>query len=103
MGEIVRVPEDESPSRAAAPPSSAHADERTFAREVLDALTARLGKELAEAARERRLFRDHGRELLEAFDDFRKRAGERADGRAFREELRRRWRIDLFPAAGARS
>lgn len=102
MGEIVRVPADESPSSAAAPPSSAHAEARAVAREVLDALAARLGDEVAAAARERRLFRDHGRELLEAFDDYRQRAGRQADAVAFREELLRRWRIELFTPAGAR-
>jgi predicted Zn finger-like uncharacterized protein len=101
-GELVRQPSDEAPSREIAPPSGARADERRIASEVLAEFAARLGDELAAAARESRLFRDHGRELLEAFDHYLKRAGQHADAMAFREELRRRWHVDLFPPAGAR-
>lgn len=90
-------------NRSAPRPSGAGVDERAIAREVLDDLADRCGDELAAAARENRLFRDHGRELLEAFDDFRQRAGLPADARAFREELLRRWRVDLFPLALATS
>ena len=89
-------------SRAPARPSGAGSDEPALARAVLDDLADRLGDELAAAARENRLFRDHGRELLDAFDDFRQRAGRKADARTFREELQRRWHLDLFPFSGAR-
>lgn len=83
-------------------PSGAGADERAIAREVLDELAERWGDELVAAARENRLFRDHGQELLEAFDAFRERVGLLANAQAFRDEMQRRWRVDLFPLAGAR-
>jgi predicted Zn finger-like uncharacterized protein len=93
---------DAAPVRAFAPRSDAHGDERAIAREVLDELAARLGDDLAAAARESRLFRDHGRDLIDCFDRYRARAGEQAGAQAFREELLRRWHMDLFPLAEAR-
>lgn len=90
-------------SRTFAQQPGVNVGERSAAREVLDELAARLGDELAAAAREGRLFREHGRELLGAFDAFRERAGGQADPREFREELRRRWGVDLFPMAEARA
>jgi vancomycin resistance protein YoaR len=94
---------DKARSRALAQQPDAQADERSVAREVLDDLAVRLGEQLAAAAREARLFRDYGRELLEAFDDYRLRAGQQAGAEAFREELRRRWRVELSAVAEARS
>lgn len=90
------------PVRPFSPGSDACEDERALAAEVLDELAARSGAALEEAAREGRLFRDHGPELLGAFDAYRERAGEAAGAQAFREELMRRWRVDLFPLAEVR-
>lgn len=77
-------------------------DARAIAAAVLDELERRAGGSLERAASENRLFRDHGPDLLEAFDEYRRRAGEPAGAQAFREELRRRWRVELFPFADAR-
>jgi predicted Zn finger-like uncharacterized protein len=70
---------------------------RALARGVFDELTSRLGPKLETAARERRLFADHGPALLEAWDEFRRRAGARAPSHAFRDELRERFGVELFP------
>ncbi len=81
---------------AATSPAEAHA------RAALDALVAKVGPGLFEAASQQRLFREHGPALLEAFDDYRRRAGSGAPPEAFGAELRERFGIDLLPAAEAR-
>jgi hypothetical protein len=101
-GELLAEPLDAAPLRAFSPGSDAGADERALAAQVLDELAARIGEALAAAASEGRLFREHGPDLLEAFDEYRRRAGESASAQAFREELLRRWHVDLFPLAEAR-
>jgi hypothetical protein len=93
---------DDAPLRAYVPHTDACAGERALAVEVLDELAARRGEALAEAVRAGRLFREHGPDLLEAFDEYRRRAGEQSSAQAFREELLRRWHVDLFPLAEAR-
>ncbi len=90
------------PVRPFAAPASTASDERAVAAEVLDELERRAGESLSRAASENRLFRVHGPDLLEAFDEYRRRAGERAGVQAFREELQRRWHVELFPFAGSR-
>ena len=87
---------------AASPQSAASDGERVIARDVLDALAARLGPAIEAAARDGALFARYGPDLLAAYDDYRHRAGERVSVEAFRDELRRRWRVDLFPIAEAR-
>lgn len=69
---------------------------------VLDELAGRAGPAIGAAAREGRLFRDHGPGLLEAFDEYRRRAGPRSGAEAFREELRRRWGLELLPRTESR-
>lgn len=70
---------------------------RALARGVFDELAERLGPGLEEAARERRLFAEHGPALLEAWDEFRRRAGANAPSLPFRDELRERFGVELFP------
>src|SRR5262245_9964174 len=70
---------------------------RALARGVFDELAARIGPRLETAARERRLFAEHGPALLEAWDEFRRRAGARAPSHAFRDELKERFGVELFP------
>lgn len=72
-------------------------EQRQLARVVLDDLAAREGAALEAAARERRLFADHGPAIMAAWDEFRRRAGAHAPSRAFREELRARFGVELFP------
>src|SRR5262245_52492686 len=74
---------------------------RAVARGVFDELAAKLGPGLEAAARERRLFADHGPELMEAWDEFRRRAGVRAPSHPFRDELRDRFGVELFPPGDA--
>lgn len=77
------------------------ADEiRDLARGVFDELVARVGPGLEQAARERRLFAEHGPALLEAWDEFRRRAGAHAPSVPFRDELRARFGVELFPPGG---
>jgi predicted Zn finger-like uncharacterized protein len=73
---------------------------RDVARGVFDDLVARVGPDLEAAARERRLFAAHGPELLEAWDEFRRRAGAHAPSVPFRDELRARFGVELFPPGG---
>lgn len=70
---------------------------RVLARGVFDELSAKLGTALETAARERRLFAEHGPALLEAWEEFRRRAGARAPSHPFRDELRERFGVELFP------
>jgi len=70
---------------------------RALARGVFDELSTKLGPGLESAARERRLFAEHGPALLEAWDEFRRRAGARAPSLPFRDELRERFGVELFP------
>ena len=72
-------------------------DPRGVARKVFDELGARLGPGLEAAARERRLFAEHGPALMQAWDEFRRRAGTHASSRPFRDELRERFGVELFP------
>ena len=90
--------------RPATPPPSAQqgTDPRDIARQVLDELAARLGGALEVAAREQRLFSSHGPELFAAYDEFRRRVGSDARSAVFREELKARWGVDLFPAGETR-
>jgi predicted Zn finger-like uncharacterized protein len=76
---------------------AAVADLRGVARGVFDDLSARLGPALETAAKERRLFAKHGPDLMLAWDEFRKRAGNDAPSRPFRDELRDRYGVELFP------
>ena len=73
---------------------------RDLARGVFDELEARVGPRLEAAARERRLFAEHGPALLEAWDEFRRRAGAHAPSLPFRDELRHRFGVELFPPGG---
>ncbi len=73
---------------------------RGVARHVFDELVARVGPDLEAAARERRLFAEHGPALLEAWDEFRRRAGTNAPSLPFRDELRARFGVELFPPGG---
>ena len=73
---------------------------RNIARMVFDELVARVGTGLADSARDGRLFADHGPDVLEAWDEFRRRAGAQAPSRPFREELRARFGVDLLPPGG---
>jgi len=66
-----------------------------IAREVMTALSTRLGPRLATARAAGRVLAVFGPELMTAFDEYRKRAGVESSPHAFRTELRDRWGIDL--------
>lgn len=72
-------------------------DLRGVARTIFDELTARLGPALESAAHDRRLFAEHGPALMQAWEEFRRRAGTQASSRPFRDELRERFGVELFP------
>lgn len=87
-----------APASAAPEPShSAHA------RAALEALVTRVGEDLFAAAREQRLFRDHGPALFEAFDEYRRRAGREAGVEPFRIEIRRLLGEHVLPTIEALS
>jgi len=95
------LPPSRSMERPAASAGRA-VDADAVARELLDALAAQAGPELETAAREQRLFAEHGQAIADAFDEFKRRVGASAPTQPFREELRRRWGVDLFPAGEAK-
>lgn len=68
-----------------------------IAREIIGELVARHGAELSDAVGRRELFSRHGDDLLAAFDEYRRRAGDGAGSEPFRMELRERLGVDLFP------
>lgn len=73
---------------------------REVARAVLEELSQRIGPGLEAAIAERRLFADHGPAIMASWDEYRRRIGADAPSRAFREELRQRFGVELFPAGG---
>jgi len=66
-----------------------------LAEAALDALAEQSGDALARAAADGKLFAEHGREIMAAFDAWRREAGRDADPAVFRAALRARWGVDL--------
>jgi hypothetical protein len=71
-------------------------DPALVAASVLDALAEVLGDSLARARAEGHILSRHGAAILEAFDEYRRRAGD-ADATPFRDALRERCGVDLTP------
>ena len=88
------------PEPLAAPTVTSNAP-REIAADLLVALEAREPGAMQHAASEGRLFAQHGPALLEAYDEFRKRAGAASGSEAFREEVFARYGVDLFAARAA--
>jgi hypothetical protein len=72
---------------------------RDLAATLLDALADQKGESLDHAAREGRLFAEHGREIMETFDAWRREAGRDADPAVFRTALFERWGVELESGA----
>ena len=53
--------------------------------------------ELSDAVGRKELFARHGADVLAAFDEYRRRAGDAAGSEPFRVELRERLGVDLMP------
>ena len=68
-----------------------------IAAELLDALVASLGEALDEARARGRVLSEHGPAILDAFAEYRRRAGPGDGAEAFREALRSRCGVDLTP------
>lgn len=68
---------------------------------VLNELSARVGQALDQARLRGRLFSEFGGELMDAFDEYRRRAGQQAGTAPFRAALRERWGVDLVPLRAA--
>ncbi len=77
------------------PPVPEGTREERIARMVLDELAIQHGREIDDAVARGRPFAEHGPALMEAWDEFRRRAGKGADAAPFRDALRARWGIDL--------
>lgn len=88
------------PAGSIVPGRAAGDDLRGVARGVFDELSAKVGPALETAAREHRLFAEHGPALMQAWDEFRRRAGAHAPSSPFRDELRDRFGVDLSPPGG---
>ena len=73
---------------------------RNIAKMVFDELVARGGPGLADSAQDGRLFAAYGPEVLEAWDEYRRRAGAQAPSLPFRDELRTRFGVELYPPGG---
>ncbi|HYM80896.1 MAG TPA: zinc-ribbon domain-containing protein [Candidatus Limnocylindria bacterium] len=95
--------ESDAPSSAPAPgsgdrsPTAADPIPETVAAEILDELSARLGEQLAEARGRGRLLSELGPAMMDAYEEYRRRLGQRATAVAFRHALRERWALDLGP------
>jgi predicted Zn finger-like uncharacterized protein len=87
-----------APAAPAASPTGV--EPLAVARAVLAELAAREGEALEQARAEQRLFAAFGPALMEAYEAYRRRAGQDADPSAFREALRERWGVELLPLAG---
>jgi predicted Zn finger-like uncharacterized protein len=81
-----------------APTGGAHA----VARDVIGDLVARFGSSLGDALSRQEVFSRYGAELLAAWDEYRRRAGDGAGSEPFRLELRERLGLDLFPKVESR-
>jgi predicted Zn finger-like uncharacterized protein len=79
---------------ATADPAPGEAD--ALASEILDR-RASDAAHVAQALRTGRLFSEAGVALLEAWDEYRSRAGDHADAAVFRDALFRRWNVALAP------
>ena len=103
-GDVIATPTELPPPPAHPRVHVADADaaQLAIAGQVLDALEARLATRLRDAAATGQLFATHGPELLAAYEDFRRRAGVDAGAQAFRETLRERTGVELFPLAETR-
>ena len=88
-------------AEAPAAPVTPSNSPRDIAADLLVALEAREPGAMQHAASEGRLFAQHGPALLEAYDEFRKRAGAASGSEAFREEVLARYGVDLFAARAA--
>ena len=91
----------ESPAVAPGPVAESTSREERIARSVLDELDARSGPAILAAAARGRVFAECGPQLMEAWDEYRSRAGRGADPQPFRDQLLSRWGIDL-PAGDGR-
>lgn len=86
-------PADDAGRARPEPPAAHHA--ARLADAALDAVAERSGEAIARAAAEGTLFAEHGREIMAAFDEWRREAGRDADPAVFRAALRARWGVDL--------
>jgi predicted Zn finger-like uncharacterized protein len=85
-------------SRSAAPPDARPAEApAAIAAAVLEALVARLGDALVEARRRGRVLSEHGPEIMDAYAEYRRRAGVGAAPDAFRAALKGCCGVDLIP------
>lgn len=84
--------------RAPTPPPSAKTA-KSLAHEVLEELEERLGDRLVEARTRNRVLAELGPDLMQAFDEYRRRLGKDADPEPFRQALRERWALDLDPGS----
>ena len=96
------VPEEDTPLSPAESdevlglPALSEAPEDVAVR-ILDALAERAGDRLEAAKASGRLWAEHGRDLMQAWDEYRETLGPRADASLFRAALRARWDVDLGP------
>jgi len=72
-------------------------DPLTVARAVLERMSREQGEAIEQARRAHRFFAEHGPALMEAFEAYRREAGEDAGPGPFREALRERWGVELLP------
>jgi len=70
-----------------------------IAREILTALSTRVGNRLEAARASGRVLAELGPDLMAAFDEYRRRAGAGASSQVFQSELRERWGVDLRTGA----
>jgi predicted Zn finger-like uncharacterized protein len=88
-----------SPPNPASPAQEARRWEEpdAVAASVLEALVATLGDDLVDARRRGRVLSTHGPKIMDAYAEYRRRAGAGAAPDPFRTELERRCGVDLIP------
>ncbi len=93
------APAREAELEASRGPAAAPAGQEPLAvaRRVLAELARREGAGLERAREEKRLFATFGPALMEAYESYRRLAGEEAGAAPFREAVRERWGVELLP------
>jgi predicted Zn finger-like uncharacterized protein len=94
LGARVRCPECQGSFEVSREAPNGEEDSR-LAGELLSALAERLGDSLDQARAQGRVLARFGPEVMDAFDEYRARLGERAAPAAFRAALKDGWGIDL--------
>ncbi len=94
-----RAPAEGGDAPGGVPAPGAFEEPGQVAAELLDSLVSRLGSPFQEAQARGRLLAHFGPDMMRAFEEYRRRLGDRGTPGAFRSAVRERWGVDLSPAS----